>query len=243
MTTIPGVSWLTRIGDAGRDKHRRSVGIYRCACGTVKKIADGSVKSGGTMSCGCYQKSGAWKGKLIRAQKEKWASGTRKPNSPESYAKASVAMKKLYAEGRMVATSMTSEQSRARLALRDMEKLTEILRANAKKRIGIPMPPGPTCASPDNVRSKYWQLISPNNVIMEGLNLNHLIRSNSHLFSPDDVAWRNDKCRASNGLRGLLATPKPGKRIPNFWKGWKIGDKMSREEAPEPHPNHTQEEK
>jgi len=37
-------------------KQKRRFGIYKCSCGTEFKALTSDVKSGGTSSCGCYQK-------------------------------------------------------------------------------------------------------------------------------------------------------------------------------------------
>ena len=47
---------LTRIGDAGKDRWSKRLGLYRCTCGTEKAIDDHSVRVGKTKSCGCLNR-------------------------------------------------------------------------------------------------------------------------------------------------------------------------------------------
>jgi endogenous inhibitor of DNA gyrase (YacG/DUF329 family) len=76
---------------------------------------------------------------------------------------------------------------------------------------------------PENHKSKVWRLRSPRGVTYEFKNLNHFIRQNPDLFSPEDVEWRpghkgrGKTCRARGGLMGIcprLKNPCGG------WKGW-----------------------
>lgn len=192
-------SKLTRIGEAGKNKHNRMVGIYQCECGKVKEIMDHNVTGpyATTVSCGCHTTTGAYKEAVRDGLKASWKSGGRKHLSEEA-----------------------------------KEKVSKAVIATMKLRRGIPKPPGLSEAGPDNWAAKYWHLISPGKIAMKGLNLNHLIRTNSHLFDPSDLVWKKSMCRASKALRNLLEPPKPGHSGFRSWKGWVIGDTMKREEAP-----------
>jgi hypothetical protein len=74
--------------------------------------------------------------------------------------------------------------------------------------------------------AKYWQLKSPNGEIIEGFNLNKLIKDNCFLFLDEDVTWILGGCKASKNLRKLIDKKKDGGFRRNTWKGWKLGDRM-----------------
>ena len=57
---------LTPIKHAGKSKHGKSVWLCVCDCGTEKIIAQRSLLSGDTKSCGCYQKEVASRGAPLR---------------------------------------------------------------------------------------------------------------------------------------------------------------------------------
>lgn len=60
---------LTAVSHAGKSKHGRSVWLCRCDCGAEKIIAQRSLISGNTTSCGCYQREVASKGAPSRNKK------------------------------------------------------------------------------------------------------------------------------------------------------------------------------
>jgi hypothetical protein len=157
------------------------------------------------------------KRKLSESLKRRWASGKRKKTPASAYKKASATMKKLYATGVLKPRPMTSEQARERAAMVDREKQTEVNRRIAKARRGKPNPPGPSAKGPGHWKSKYWRLRTPAGVVIEGKNLNHLVRENAHLFAPDDIQWKKSACRASAGLAQLFQQRPNG---PTSWKGW-----------------------
>jgi hypothetical protein len=171
------------------------------------------------------------KEKLSKALKEKWASGTRKKN-PEGYGKKiSAKLKIAHAEGRM--HKVTHEASMKGLAARDMEKVRAAAKRVAAQKVGVPNPPGPSAKSPEHWKARYWILKAPNQKIIQGWNLNELIRQNAELFLPDDVKWygkSNCECRASKGIRRLFEMKKDGSgpRVLS-WKGWMIGDRRDEE--------------
>jgi len=171
---------------------------------------------------------------LSKALKAKWASGTRKPTPPEAYEKASASQKRGYAEGRRVAPGMTTEQARERRAMYDRKKMLEVNRKVGDMKFGVPNPPGPSAKGPDHFKARYWILMAPTKQIIEGWNLNELVRNHAYLFHPDDVVWHGRskaKCRASKGLRQLFEMKKDGSGPKVLsWKGWMIGDR--RDENP-----------
>lgn len=102
------------------------------------------------------------------------------------------------------------------------------------RKEGDKMPPGPGAASAKHWKSKFWQLKSPSEELIEGANLNQIIRDNAHLFDPMDVVWKNARCNASHGIRHLFDIKEDGSLRNNSWKGWRIGDKMKVEDRPLP---------
>lgn len=74
-----------------------------------------------------------------------------------------------------------------------------------------------------NAKAKTWTLKSPDNKTYTFANLMHFVRTNPHLFEPDDVVWRIkpngvEWCRASSGLAMLARRT----RAPASWKGWRL---------------------
>jgi hypothetical protein len=132
--------------------------------------------------------------KRAESIKKGWISGTRKQRDPEE-----------------LRNHLQSAYKK-----RDLEKMREI-----NKRIGIAQrggenPPGPSAKGPEHWAGKMWRFRAANGIILEGRNLSHLIRENSHLFNPDDVVWKKSQCRAQKGLSMLYANH--GKSC--SWKGW-----------------------
>jgi hypothetical protein len=105
-------------------------------------------------------------------------------------------------------------------AMRDREKMLEINRRIGKQKIGKENPPGPSAKGPDHWKSRYWKIKGPNGVILEGWNLNEIIRQNADLFASGDVIWRKSKCRAAKGIRDLFQPGKDGVTKVHEWKGW-----------------------
>ena len=161
------------------------------------------------------------KQKLSAALKAKWASGTRKPNPPETYAKSSATQLKGYAEGRLKAPRpWTPETAAKAAAARDQEKLRAHCSRVGKAKAGKDNPPGPSAKGPDNMWATYWELHGPNGELLRGMNLSELVRQNAHLFDAKDLNWnRAQSCRATKGLRQLFQTRRPAKS----WKGWTAG--------------------
>lgn len=84
---------------------------------------------------------------------------------------------------------------------------------------------------PDHFAGKYWELIGPDGVRLEGFNLNELVRTSEYLFAPQDLHWGTTGCNASICLRLLFGLHPDGSRKLQSWKGWSIGAKMERELA------------
>jgi hypothetical protein len=163
--------------------------------------------------------------KISEAQKRKWASGTRKPN-PDRYGdKISAKLKIAHSEGRLHAPSY--ETSMKGLAARDISKVSEAARRVAKMNIGTTMPPGPGAKGPEHHKARYWIIKNTGlGVILEGWNLNDLVRKNHQYFEDGDLNWNGTpRCRATKGLRRLFEIRKSTGR-PNAlsWKGWRPVD-------------------
>src|SRR5882762_10211960 len=86
---------------------------------------------------------------------------------------------------------------------------------------------GRSAASPEHHCAVYWKIKSPSGLILEGWNLNHLVRQNSHLFAKKDVVWkttsnRSKRCLASQCLSHLFVVVKDGaggfRFMKNSWK-------------------------
>lgn len=78
---------------------------------------------------------------------------------------------------------------------------------------------------PEHHLSKFWRLLSPNNVVIEGFNLNDIVRNNSHLFEEDDIKPNEHKpsqCRAVGCIAQLKYLTKEGKPRRHQWKGWRL---------------------
>lgn len=54
---IESKPYLTFIERAGKNKHGHAYGKYLCSCGCIKVTLMGKVKTGATLSCGCYRKT------------------------------------------------------------------------------------------------------------------------------------------------------------------------------------------
>jgi hypothetical protein len=90
------------------------------------------------------------------------------------------------------------------------------IRAIGLAHKGQPNPPGRAAKGPDHWKAKWWHFRSPAGFTIEGFNLSHLIRENSHLFDPCDVVWKDFSCNASKRLAQLMSDD--GKLC--SWHGW-----------------------
>lgn len=163
--------------------------------------------------------------------KQKWASGTRKKN-PNGYGKKGGAVRaKMMKDGRMRIAGMTSEQARERQAMVDKEKQLKVNQELGKKRVGIKMTTPLSAKGPDHHKSKYWIVRNESlGVTIQGLNLNDLVRNNSHLFDDADLNWKRYRCKATKGLRGLFEIKKStGKPVALSWKGWTPVDVLDKD--------------
>jgi len=161
---------------------------------------------------------------LSKALRDKWASGTRKPN-PEGYGKkGGKTRKRMMMEGIMRKRVTTPEQAREYRSKYDREKMLEVNARIGKARIGIPNEGERNSADENNWGAKYWKIKNVSlGVVLEGVNLNKLIKDNAHLFNKEDLQWKKCRCRASKGLRGLFEIRKStGKPNAYSWKGWVV---------------------
>lgn len=220
---------LTVVREVEKNKHGKRRFVFLCDCGneTVKLLTP--VKRGDTKSCGCYAKSPEYREKLSKALKKKWKSGTRVPNGPDGYIKSSLKHKANHESGR--SNYNITKESCSRGGKTVTQKQLDSAKIRGIAKIGIPMPPGRSSASPEHWHARYWELKGPDHQIIEGLNLNDLVRKNAHLFKPEDIVWKNHRCRATKGISNLFEINKNGDLKNHSWKGWTIGDKMTRELA------------
>jgi hypothetical protein len=158
---------------------------------------------------------------IAAAQKEKWASGTRRPN-PDGYGKnGGVKRKQMMADGTMRKRRLTAEQAREYRSKVDNERLAEKNRESALRRIGMPMNTPLSAKCPTHWKAKEWAIKNvAKGFYLSGRNLNHLIRTNAHMFDPDDIAWIGFHCRASKGLHSLHHKDKRTRKAATQWKGW-----------------------
>ena len=166
----------------------------------------------------------------------------RKPRSEEHRAKISARMKERHALGLQNAHTKSANKKRAQsiksgwdkgsrkqrdpvelrahlraaYEKRDPEKMREINRRIGIAQRGRENPLGPSAKGPGHWAGKMWRFRAANGMILEGRNLNHLIRENAHLFNFEDTVWKKSRCRASKGLSSLFASG--GKSC--SWKGW-----------------------
>lgn len=164
------------------------------------------------------------KAKLRDALRAKWASGTRKPNSPDAYKKAAATYRNRVSAGKARRRTLTSEQAKQMGALVSHDNLVAANRRSAAARIGKDMAlvnrfgkPSRGAKSSLHWKGKWWEFERHDGAHIEGRNLNELIRRNSDMFLPSDVVWRKSWCRASKGLGDLLSGRPNG---PQSWKGW-----------------------
>jgi hypothetical protein len=169
---------------------------------------------------------------MKKSLKEKWASGTRKRNPEDTWERARDTRVKNFPDGTY---KPTREAALKALANRDMEKVREACRLTGKAKAGVPNPPGPSEAGPENCKAKYWAIRSPCGQVLRGRNLNDLIRNNAHLFDQNDIKWEKSSCKACKGIGRLFLTRSDG-RTPcaRSWKGWTPVLK-SETVAPTPH--------
>lgn len=162
---------------------------------------------------------------LSEKLKAKWASGTRRPNPPETYLKSSESIRRRVRElGRWDGlTPEACSKGGKTVTERQLAKAREI---GAAKR-GKPNPPGPSAKGVDNWAAKFWMLWSPDRVLISGVNLNEIVRRHAHLFTAGDLAARGSNTVASKGLANLFRVQvRKGKRVVlGHWHGWRAVDR------------------
>ena len=167
---------------------------------------------------------------LKASLKKKWASGTRKPTPPEAYQKSAQSIKHGWEAGtRKPRDPDEWKRTCAKgLANRKYENIVIANQILGRQREGHEMAQVTTRGKPsrgakgvNNWKAKWWGIERHDGVVIEGKNLNELIRQNAHLFAPEDVVWKKASCRASKGIRGLFEGRVNG---PKVWKGWSARD-------------------
>lgn len=193
-----------------------------CSCGASYKVKQANLNRG--MGRSCQNCKGAnMKAAIAAAQKEKWASGTRRPN-PDGYGeKGGVTRKQRMADGTMRKRRMTAEQAREYRSKVDNENLAEKNRANALLRIGVPMNTPLSAKCPTHWKAKEWAFKNvAKGFYLSGRNLNHLIRTNPQMFNKEDIVWIGTGCRAKKGLCSLCHIDKRTGKSLGSWKGWML---------------------
>jgi hypothetical protein len=143
---------------------------------------------------------------------------TKAGHSPSARAKATQSRAKTFASGHYKPVPAETRSRIGKLARSkvDPQKLKLANQINGQKRIGGKNPPGPSEAGPHHWNAKFWRFRCSTGQIIEGMNLNHLVRQNASLFDPSDIVWKKHRCLASSGLRHLFS--KDGSSC--SWKGW-----------------------
>jgi hypothetical protein len=77
---------------------------------------------------------------------------------------------------------------------------------------------GLMAANPGNLHAEEYRLIAPDGRVYVGRNIADFVRSQSELFSPDDLKWNRHTCNAAKSLAAL----RPWASRPIVaWKGWR----------------------
>lgn len=97
---------------------------------------------------------------------------------------------------------------------REAQKKSLLCRAQTRKMIEVMMQSEKCKAGLKHHAGKKWHLRSPSNVEYHFVNLSEFLRSNSHLFDPDDIP-----VKAHRGIQGLRPSD-TRKRVNGTWKGW-----------------------
>lgn len=133
--------------------------------------------------------------------------------------------------GRDAVMDKTVAALRARIAAGWRPRTDQLLRPEviAKARAkaaatmaGRPQPPGPTGRGVNNQFAKHWKFVKrERGLILEGKNLNQLVRDHADWFELDDL-----KEYGATGPRGAVCLRNLGRArtdhagIRRFWKGW-----------------------
>lgn len=165
-----------------------------CDCGTKRSVKKYNLKSLSSSSCGCYRKEVGREMALTIL------------STDEARAAMGKAIKAKWDNGDFDAFREAYSKH-----------CTELAASNCGK------PASGRCAKGENNHiAKHWRVRAPSGHILEGISLRNLIRENAHLFSPEDVKFRQNEhgtdlwCRADMGIRALFKSKKPI----GSWKGW-----------------------
>lgn len=94
----------------------------------------------------------------------------------------------------------------------------------SKKMKGKPQPMETVVGRHENnIHAKEWRFVNKSlGVVLEGKNLNRLVRDNEHLFDKKYLNWDKCGCTASRCLRGLTSKRTKSTRPRGSWNGWMI---------------------
>lgn len=104
----------------------------------------------------------------------------------------------------------------------DRERSRNLALRNSEQCKGRPAK-GESAKGVENCHAKFYAVMSPSGVVIEGLNLSQVVRDNAHMFSQEDMVWRKNSygtdtyCKAMVGLRSLFR--REGREC-KTWKGW-----------------------
>jgi len=105
----------------------------------------------------------------------------------------------------------------ARTAKMSPEQREEYLQ-NTSGQKRVPKRKGTLNAADEhNCKAKFWVIKSPKGVVLQGNNLNKLIKDNAHLFDAKDLVI-HEKNQGSRARNGINAAFQKG----HGWKGWTV---------------------
>lgn len=111
---------------------------------------------------------------------------------------------------------------RAKLAASRRDHIARVRNNNTAAATAAALASPKGARAPSNIHAKTWHLIDPSGVHHRITNLHHFVRTNPHLFEPEDTILRRQSskrtgeyCRATAGIQNLRA----GKQ--REWKGWR----------------------
>jgi len=169
------------------------------------------------------RKETARRRRISSALKAKWASGTRKPQPREAYARMAATQKVMRANQGGAFKIRAKEKHLAgcrkgaagNLAARTPERLAALVARN-KAATGIPAIGG-NIATDANVKALRWVIRSPRNNTYAFTNLRHWARTHAYLFEDDRPgAKQRFPIRIAHGISSLFS---PDGRHGSY-KGW-----------------------